>query len=71
MIIRWDELQPGDLFLHEEDLAVALSVSTYEDDWQGTKWMRTDVSFEQGDGRSYVTDRHADRLTAVRRYVEG
>jgi hypothetical protein len=70
MIIRWDELQPGDLFVHEESWAVALKVSTYEDDWQGTKWMRTDILYRDDSGvRPWCIDRHTDRLVAVRRYV--
>ena len=77
MIVRWDELQPGDLFVYEEGWAIATEVTTYEDDWQGTKWMRTDILFRCGDccGQDgehvHSTDRHADRLVAVRRYQEG
>jgi hypothetical protein len=47
-------------------------VSTYEDDWQGIKWMRTDVLYRhERDSRTWASDRHADRLVAVRRYTEG
>jgi hypothetical protein len=77
-IITWAELEPGDLFVHEESWAVATEVITYESDWQGHKWMRTEILYREpecfGDDapvRTHATDKHSDRLVAVRRYVTG
>jgi hypothetical protein len=69
MIVRWDELQPGDLFVYEEGFVLATETTTYEGDWQGHKWMRTDVTWRQpGDDRQHSAGMHSDRLVAVRRY---
>lgn len=67
-IVTWSEVQEGDLVLINEGFAVALKVRTFEDDWQGHKWMRTDVRYQQEDGGVYETAEWADRYTAVRRY---
>jgi hypothetical protein len=69
MIIRWGDVQEGDLVLMGEGLSVATEVRTFEDVWQGHRWMRTDVSWQDDEGHRHTTDKHADRLTAVRRYV--
>jgi hypothetical protein len=70
-IVHYDELKPGDLFLHDATFAVALEVTTYEDDYQGHKWMRTDVTYRYDTDRQFFSDFHADWHVAVRRYVEG
>jgi hypothetical protein len=67
MILPWAEVCAGDLVLLNDELTVAERVEVYEDDWQGTKWLRADISYRQ-DGRLFTTDQHGDRLTAVRRY---
>jgi hypothetical protein len=68
LILTWDEVQPGDLTVYEETFVLALEVTTFEDVYQGQKWMRTDLRYRREDGREFESVMHADRLTAVRRY---
>ncbi len=71
LIVTWREVRPGDRVLVGGQLVLALEVSTYEDDWQGHKWMRTDLRYRDDDGRIYSTGRWTDRdYTAVRREVD-
>lgn len=66
MIVRWGEVREGDEVLIDDGFVVAERVSVSEDDWQGTKWLRADISYRYN-GRTYSGDYHADRWTAVRR----
>lgn len=67
LIVQWSEVREGDLVLLDDCLVVAERVHVAEDDWQGTKWLRVDISHREPDGRVFSTDRHGDRYTAVRR----
>ena len=72
MIIRWQDVAEGDLVLLDDCLILAVRVEVYQSPWgDGTTFPQTNIYHVLDNGFTVSSERHGDRYTAVRRYVEG
>ena len=74
MIIRWQDVCAGDLYIEQDELVIAEKVRVYQDTWNretGETFTRADISWRGDNGFLFCSEHHGDRLTAVRRYTEG
>ena len=68
LIIRRDEVQPGDLLLREGQLVTVLKVHHFPRGWGDTEKTFTDIEYRyQGNQKIFASDCPSDQLVAVRR----
>lgn len=68
MIIRWADVRPGDLVLLEGSLITVERVNICQKPWgDGATFTAADISHRLDNGHLVTSERHGDRLTAVRR----
>lgn len=73
MIVRWSEVQTGDLVVLDNALVIAEEVQVVQkvwDSWTGETFPAVDIRHQLDNGCFVVNERHGDGYTAVRRYVE-
>lgn len=71
MIVRWQDVQTGDLVVLDDELVIAALVEVIERPWgDGTTFPSVDIRHQLDNGHFVVSERHGDRYTAVRRYAE-
>lgn len=67
-IVRWSDVRPGDLVLYDDCLIVAEQVNIVPKPWgDGTDFIAVDITWHDDEGHQFCSERHGDRLTAVRR----
>jgi hypothetical protein len=72
MIVRWQDVQAGDLVVLDDCLIVAERVEVYQSPWgDGTTFPQVNIYQRLDNGHLVSSERHGDRYTAVRRYTEG
>lgn len=71
-IVRWQDVQAGDLVLLNDELIVAEEVLVTEKPWgPDATFTAVDIGHTRDNGTFSSNERHGDRLTAVRRPVTG
>lgn len=67
-IVLWRDVQSGDLVILDDALVVAVQVDVIQKPWgDGTTFPAVDVRHQLDNGHFVVSERHGNRLTAVRR----
>jgi hypothetical protein len=69
-IVRWQDVQVGDLVLMNDGLVVAEEVLVNQKPWgPDTTFTAVDIGYTLDNGAFVSSEHHGDRLTAVRRPV--